>query len=351
MAKELVQKAHAILKELQGSGSKNCKKGKPCGASCVQSGKYCVLPLSPRLNPEITAVAKGLYNNKSYNWAEMVTAVVIANPNVKTKADLIKAIKSEKIQVTHPDKYVENLKLRSDAQVEEYINNAREKFAPLLGDVKRVYILGATKQDSFPEVVAANAHIPADQKKQLKADILVMTDKGPVGISVKSSPGDRTTNFSIEKMTGEDGKKLREVRKKFIQSLEAKGLTQREIRDSFASREGNAYTRAFEKFVESHKNQIVDQWIQGVGVEQVRYPLYQFDGVNLKDQHQLGRYLRSNEDKITIRSQPRSGKGTSVYYEVFVDGKKEYQWEFRKWETSTTTMETRSRTREAKRKQ
>jgi hypothetical protein len=351
MAKELIQKADAILKELQSSGtkgSKSCKKGKACGAGCVKPDFSCVLPLPAKLNPQITAVAKDLYSNKSYNWAEMVTAVVAANPEVKTKKELIEALKDNKIQVTHPDRYIENLNLRSDKMVEEYITNTREKLAPVLGKVERVYILGATKQDAFPEVVKVNSHIPADQKKQLKADIIAITSKGPVGISVKSSPGDRTTNFSLEKMTGEDGKKLRVARKAYIDSLKKKGMSEREIRDDFAKKEGNSYTRAFEKFVDNHKKQIIDQWIQGVGVEQVKYPLYQFDGKNLKDQQKLGRYLRANEDKIELKVQPRTGKGTSVYYEVFVAGKKEYQWEFRKWETGSTNLETRVRTNIAK---
>ena len=184
-------------------------------------------------------------------------------------------------------------------------------------------------------------------KKENKADVIFYNDKGqPIGVSIKSSIHDRTTNFSLEKMTGEQGAELRKFRNDYLKELREKGLNESQIRDDFANKEMSPYMSHLNNFILTNKPKIIDEWIKGVGVENVKYPIYQFDGKNLKDQQVLGRYLRANRDNIDIRLQPRSGKGTSLYYEVFVNGKKEYQWEFRKVMSSTTSLETRVRTNE-----
>lgn len=328
---------------------KRCQVGKSCGATCITRPDFCQIELPPPISKSLPLVREVInYNNKSYNWAELVSAVLIVDPTVNNKEDVIKAVKNDKIAVAKPDKYIENLKIRDNAIVEKYIENAKQKLLPVVnGEVKKVYILGATKQEGFPEVAALNAGL---DKKQNKADVIVMTDKGPIGISVKSASGDRTTNFSLEKMTGEYGLQLRQTRKEYIQSLRDKGLTANQIRDDFAKKEGSPYTKLLEKFIDTHKSSIINEWIKGVGAENVHYPIHQFDGTNVKDQQELGKYLRANKDKIEIKLQPRTGRGTSLYYEVFVDGKKEFQWEFRKTQESTTTLETRVRTKEVKEK-
>ena len=208
--------------------------------------------------------------------------------------------------------------------------------------VSKVYVLGANTQKG----VIAELNKGLD-KKENKADIIFYNDKGqPIGVSVKATQRDRTTNFSLEKMTGEQGAELRKFRKDYLKELRGKGLNESQIRDDFANKKMSPYMSHLNNFILTNKSKIIDEWIKGVGVENVKYPIYQFDGKNLKDQQELGRYLRANQDKIDIKLQPRTGGGTSLYYEVFVNRKKEYQWEFRKVMTSTTSLETRVRTKE-----
>jgi len=273
-----------------------------------------------------------------------VSAVVIADPTVKTKADVVNAVRNnKKIIIDYPERYIENLKMRSSKLVEDYISSAKEKFAPLTKDgVSKVYVLGANAQkNSIAELNKGLA------KKENKADIIFYNTKGqPIGISVKSSQGDRTTNFSIEKMTGQAGVELRKFRNNYLKELREIGLNEDQIRNDFAKKQMSPYMSHLNNFILTNKPKIIDEWIKGVGVENVKYPIYQFDGKNLKDQQELGRYLRSNQDKIDIKLQPRTGRGTSLYYEVFVNGKKEYQWEVRKVMEGSTTLETRVRNKE-----
>jgi len=345
MTKELVQKAHDILRELQSSGSggrKGCKLGKPCKATCISRDDKCRVSFPGPLSNSLSKAAQkiGLYNNKSYNWAELVTAVVILNPSVSSREDIIKEIKNKNLMVSYPEKYVENLNLRSDKDINNYISSAK-KYLPSIakGSVSRVYVLGATAQGAFPEVEKLNKGLSAKEKK---SDVIVITDKGPVGISVKSNPNDRLTNYSLEGMTGENGKKLREERKSFMKSLTQKGLTPQEVRDTFAKKDPPPFVKNLYKFIEDNKSQIITEWIKGMSAGKSPYPVYQFDGVKLKDMGDLGRELTEKKDRITILAQPRTGKGTSIYYEVFIDGEKRFQWEFRKV-ASGATMETRVR--------
>jgi len=291
-----------------------------------------------------TATLMENFNNKSYNFTELVSAVVIADPTVKTKEDVISAVKNnEKIIIEHPERYIKDLDIRSPKLVEDYIESAKEKFAPLTKDgVSKVYVLGANTQKGL--IAELNKGL---DKKEKKADIIFYNDKGqPIGVSVKASQRDRTTNFSLEKMTGEQGAELRKFRKDYLKNLRESGLSEVEIRDDFAKKQMSPYMSHLNNFILTNKQKIINEWIKGMGAENVKYPVYQFDGKNLKDQQELGRYFRASQDNIDIRLQPRSGKGTSLYYEVFVNGEKEYQWEFRKVMGSSTTLETRVRTKE-----
>ena len=325
---------------------KRCSLGKSCGATCIERADACLLELPQSVQEPLskTATLVQNFNNKSYNFAELVSAVVIADPTVKTKADVVKAVQNnKKIIIDYPERYIENLKMRSSKLVEDYISSAKEKFAPLTKDgVSKVYVLGANAQkNSIAELNKGLA------KKENKADIIFYNNKGqPIGLSVKSAQGDRTTNFSVEKMTGEAGVELRKFRNNYIKELREIGLNADQIRDDFAKKQMSPYMSHLNNFILTNKPKIVDEWIKGVGVENVKYPIYQFDGKNLKDQQELGRYLRANQDKIEIKLQPRTGRGTSLYYEVFVNGKKEYQWEVRKVMEGTTTLETRVRNKE-----
>jgi len=325
---------------------KRCSLGKSCGATCIERRDACLLELPQSTHEPLSKTATLIqnFNNKSYNFAELVSAVVIADPTVKTKADVVNAVRNnKKIIIDYPERYIENLKMRSSKLVEDYISSAKEKFAPLTKDgVSKVYVLGANAQkNSIAELNKGLA------KKENKADIIFYNTKGqPIGISVKSSQGDRTTNFSIEKMTGQAGVELRKFRNNYLKELREIGLNEDQIRNDFAKKQMSPYMSHLNNFILTNKPKIIDEWIKGVGVENVKYPIYQFDGKNLKDQQELGRYLRSNQDKIDIKLQPRTGRGTSLYYEVFVNGKKEYQWEVRKVMEGSTTLETRVRNKE-----
>jgi hypothetical protein len=93
-----------------------------------------------------------------------VSAVVIADPTVKTKADVVNAVRNnKKIIIDYPERYIENLKMRSSKLVEDYISSAKEKFAPLTKDgVSKVYVLGANTQKG----VIAELYKGLDKKRK-----------------------------------------------------------------------------------------------------------------------------------------------------------------------------------------
>ena len=140
--------------------------------------------------------------NVEYQWSEYIVYIVCKSDKTLTTFEEI-----ENSFVPDISKgYFDDLLKADKTVVMNYYNQFNFYFQKLKLNVLDVFLLGKN-QNRYPEI--KKLHENFDKKKgKLKADIIVKTDNGFVGFSVKSSENDTLTNYSVYKMLPEEEVKI-----------------------------------------------------------------------------------------------------------------------------------------------
>jgi hypothetical protein len=330
-----------LLEELQ-KESKRCTKGKSCGASCVNPQKYCVVSAPKKISQSLSRVRDKI-RTVNYNWTECAVAAVLSGEKIETKKDLEEAIK--RMNVSDKELWISNLYGGStgqnpwkDKEFKEYISNLKESLAPFAGRVEKVVVAGSTR--NLPEVKELDKSL---NKKQIKSDVIAwVKGEGPVGISVKDSPGAPLTNFAIE---GGKGSSLQTLRRKLLENAgfdknwrkrvaneEEKKEMRKKMNSLFYDEKG-PYWQGVRKHVEDNEKEILKELIKGMTAEGVPFPVYEVNGKAMKNLDSLNKVLNDPKNDVRLKVIPNPAKNPSpsaaLHLGLFINGEKQYDGKIR----------------------
>jgi len=321
-----------LLKEAK--GRKTCKKGKSCGASCVNPDKDCQVKVSKKVSSALSKVAGEVDRKKrarcEENWAELIVASILENPNASTIDDVL----STSVAKTEQG-YVQDLKKRKPEKVVQYIQNFKreaEKAGINLNDVDKVFLMGKD-QGKYPEIEEVQKGL---NRKEKKGDVIIRTKSGKyIGFSVKASSGATLTNYAIEKLLPGFSDDLKKARLKMVKDAGLPDEFDKALRPKYNDlfRGGrNPYHNLLRESVMKEKESMLKQWSSGL-FSKTPFPVYSFDGNKLRA-NDSNSVKNSNFDLKAIENPNPGARGAAkIYFLVTENDKPSYIWDVR-WKGS-----------------
>ena len=347
MAKELVQKAHAILKELQGSGSKSCKKGKSCKSTCISKGIACRVKLPRSLSSQVNKAADQV-KTLNYQWSEAAVAAVLMGRTIRSKKDLVDYLKGSTL--ANADKYASNLtdgtkgdgKSVKDEDFVKYIKHLETSLAPFIGRVSRVSIAGSTRDT--PSIQELDKGL---NKKQVKADVMFWAGGRPHGVSVKAMDGATLVNYTV----GSYDRKGTDLQRLRTEALTNAGVprnwrtlagSDKELKKTFRDRanavfanKSHPYWKALKEQVIQDKQNFLRTLIEGYTGTGVGYPLFEVSDKRIKNLGKVREQLLDPSVKLDIRfverelKRKKESESGSLPFIVTANGENVFKGEIR----------------------
>jgi hypothetical protein len=261
------------------------------------------------------------------NWAELVVAVVLDDPAVNTKDDVL----NHELALHNPA-YVEDLYKRDGSVVYQYIQNFKRQVQPLALSIVQVYILGKN-QKLNSEIVELQKGL---DRKEKKSDVMVkLVDGTFMGFSVKSGKGDTLTNYAIEKFLP-NGKQLKECRVRMVEEAGLPTILDKSRRGEYNDlfRGNNEYHNQLIDSVMANKESVLGQWAKNLFAD-VPFLVYSFDGDKLR----ANTYQQVKSTKFDLKPipcparKPRGNGPAKTFFEVSENGQPSYIWDVR-WKGS-----------------
>ena len=266
--------------------------------------------------------------NVEYQWSEYIVYIVCKSDKILTTFEEI-----EKSFVPDISKgYFDDLLKADKTVVMNYYNKFNFYFQKLKLNVLDVFLLGKN-QNRYPEI--KKLHENFDKKKgKLKADIIVKTDNGFVGFSVKSSENDTLTNYSVYKMLPEEEVKiLKELQLSII--IDNKLSTTKEIykknREKYNklfSNEisiDNEYHKLLNENIIKYKEDILRDWYKNL-FGNIGYTVYTFNGITLTNDTISPEFI----DIKPIQNPAKNPQGAAKLFYILYNGETPiYKWEIR----------------------
>ena len=327
------QAGKEFLRELQ-RGSKKCKAGKSCGASCVSPSKDCEIKLDSKTSSALDKVSEDVDRKKrarcEENWAELIVAAVFENPDSSSIYDIL----STEIASTEKG-YVKDLQKRDPRKVDKYIDNFKKELSKSgidLQDVDKVFLMGKD-QGKYPEIEKLQEGL---NRKEKKGDVIIRTKSGEyIGFSVKASSGATLTNYAIEKLLPGYADKLKETRLKMVKDAGLPDVFDKALRPKYNDlfRGGrNPYHNLLRDSVMKNKDEMLKQWSSGL-FSKTPFPVYSFDGNKLRANDSLSVKGTSFDLKAIENPNPGARGAAKIYFLVTENGKPSYIWDVR-WKGS-----------------
>lgn len=266
--------------------------------------------------PKSCSIEKGK-RNCVYNWAEGVVAAAIADPSISTVEDILSSPVKE-----GNEGYMEDIKKRNPAQVEEYLRKFKEEYKKVLGgeEIEQVYILGM-KQSLNKEIEELQQGL---ELKQKKSDVMIKTKSGNfIGVSVKSGSGDTLTNYAANKMLPKsaveaaDATKAGMIRNAGLPTSLDKSR-RKEYNALFYGK--NEYHDKLNEAIMDNKAEFLKSWKEGLYAD-TPFPIYSFDGNKFRDN--TSRALEGKS--LDLVPLPKNDKSATLGYQVTVDGEPQYE--------------------------
>lgn len=233
--------------------------------------------------------------NVDYNSYELIFALYCCNEKIKNKDDVMNANFEEYNNVLMGctelqfKKYKEDVYVRKNKEIENYINNIKNKLYNIVNDkIKYVYLEG--KNIITPKIKDLNKGVDT---KKAKADVyLEMENKKIIGISIKQNDKCILTNYSVEKMIGEvssdnSRKELSKERKKVLKKYGINGKNIKKYNGHlglaneifYDTLEGtNSYWNLMRISINNNIIKIKELLIDNMFPIGLKYELYQFNG-------------------------------------------------------------------------
>lgn len=292
-------------------------------------------------------------DNNAYELAYAL-AFIYENETAETiKEKTYDEVKEQEVEIEiskHEfDNYMDDLKTRSNKNVNSYLTNTRKTFKDKIDKkVKKVYIEG--KKLKTRKLIDLNKN---NDLKEAKADAYVELEDGSIiGVSIKQDKHCTKSNFSVEKMISEIindktmGKALSEARQTVIKNaglesdarkLKLKTTTKDEkesirgkLNDLFRPSNENIYWNKVKEEIEKNNHEIANRIVRNLFPRNLGYELYEFDGSDFDrldyndeltttfKEHERYRKTKKGEDRTAAK----------LFYQLKVNGKK-YRVEIR----------------------
>ena len=280
-----------------------------------------------------------------YNGMELIVSLLIFYKYINNYDKLIEKIEDiSKNPTKYPNiifndfnvdfKNYKNDIYKKPKLVKNYITNfmkirTHEKFQK---KIKSIYICG--KNNKHKKINELNKGL---DKKDAKGDIYIdYVDKEIIGISVKQSVDATKSNYSVQKILGNDlDKKLTKVKKGYLKKngfLSFKKIEREQINKLFyPENKKNTYWITLKKEIKNNNKKIIGKLIELLYSLNVKYEMYEFDGKNFKK-------LNEPIDLSTVKfeeHQPyystkygEERKAAKLFYRLSV-GEKKYRVEIR----------------------
>jgi hypothetical protein len=264
--------------------------------------------------------------NVDYPWSEYIVYIVCkGGEKIKEFAEIIL-----NFDESVPKGYLKDILRTNPKMVIDYYNRFYEEFEKMNINVLQVFLLGKN-QSRFPEIKQLHLNLV---NVKLKADIIVKTQETFIGFSVKTTPNDTLTNYSVYKMLNlEQIDLLKSTQNRVIveKELSTDRNVYRSNRESynrvFANSRtiDNDYHRLLNRLILENSETILRQWYKNLFGE-LPYRLYTFNGTSLTNESVSPLSI----DIKPIENPAKRPEGAAkLFYAIYEGDKIVYKWEIR----------------------
>ena len=270
----------------------------------------------------LTVVGSGLHmltqrmprKNVETNWSEMGVAMMLADPQIVTVADLKAAPKPTNLECPNLDAYKTDLMCRKEPEVQRVMNAFREQIPAWKSPIRRVFLVGKHVA-KYPALVTLNK---GNDVKNSKADVYVEFEDGAyAGISCKASKDATLTNFSVEKMFDPQVRQVcAQTRATVLKRFAT--LSEHDTARNFFHGVPNEYWSMMRRNIRDYRTVITKTLVAGIYARRTPYPMYEFNGedmVNLSSVSAPSR-IEFREYVEHYKNAPRAAK---MFYLLKVD--------------------------------
>jgi hypothetical protein len=236
-------------------------------------------------------------SSSEFNAMELICSLVLLYRNINNFNDLM-----EQVLCMESDKtmYENILKFNSEKDFSEYVKDVNKKkniitnyieqfkiSIDLMNDlssdnIKKIYVSG--KINKHPEINVLNNGLC---KLEAKSDIYIeLKDDAFIGLSVKQSKDAPKSNYSVQKILGEETDKLLTEMKKTFLRYQGFPKHDKNKRDNvnalfYPQNKENYYMNRLKEEIENNKEIILNFLIKKLFCSSVHYDMYEFDGIKL----------------------------------------------------------------------
>jgi hypothetical protein len=264
--------------------------------------------------------------NVDYPWSEYIVYIVCkAGPKIIDFAEI-----ESTFDETVPKGYLKDISRTNPKTVMDYYNRFYEEFQKMDLKVLKVFLLGKN-QNRFPEIKQLHLNLV---NVKLKADIIVKTQETFIGFSVKTTPNDTLTNYSIYKMLEPEQTSLLKLTQKSIivkNGLSTDRTVYRSKRESYnrlfanGSTIDNDYHRLLNQIILENSETVLRQWYKNLFGE-LPYRLYTFNGTTLTNESISP---LSIDIKPIVNPAKHPEGAAKLFYALYENDKIIYKWEIR----------------------
>ena len=269
------------------------------------------------------------------NWAEMIVCIILLYPELKTKINILsikdKIKQDERFKCSggndNIDKYFEDIKLRGEIQIKEYIDHFDG--TPFYS-FNTIILTGKNFKD-FPEIEKHPYHYKKDSKV-IKSDIFLIYEGGIKGISVKASKACTLTNFSFENLCDKD--KQTTLKDKRIKMLKDHfgGDNYKYTKEHRPEANKLFYDKKNEYFKEiisiiQENNPIFTETLLSFVFPSLEYDIYGYNGKSLIDLNKLSLKIKETKPKEIKREVKYESDGAAkLWFSLYLDNCE--KWKF-----------------------
>lgn len=266
--------------------------------------------------------------NVDYPWSEYIVYIVCkGDPKITLFEEII-----SNFDESVPKGYLKDILQTNPKTVIDYYNRFYEEFQKMNIKVLQVFLLGKN-QSRFPEIKKLHLNLV---NVKLKADIIIKTQETFtfIGFSVKTTPNDTLTNYSIYKMLQpEQTELLKSAQNRIIKEdgLSTDRTVYRSNRERYNRLFSNSrtidndYHRLLNRVILENSETVLRQWYKNLFGE-LPYRLYTFNGTDLTNESVSP---LSIDIKPIVNPAKRPEGAAKLFYALYENNKIIYKWEIR----------------------
>jgi hypothetical protein len=234
-------------------------------------------------------------NSVEFNCTELVCAIILLNRNINNYNELmnhLSFIENDEIRLKFNNKkdfyeYVNDLqkdskKIIIDDYIREFKNNIESMNSLSLENIEIIYLSG--KNNKHEEINKLNSEL---SKIQSKSDLYIKLKNDEfVGLSVKQNKNATKSNYSVQKILGDESDKLlTKIKKDFLNEKGFKKFNKSDREQInklfYPMNKENVYMNKLREEIEKNKEIISKFLIDNLYCSNATYDIYEFDGISL----------------------------------------------------------------------